>query len=59
MTEPISVKLQVKKGWTSQRAGGIEPGRSYVIEPISGKLQVKKGWTCTEGWRDRPREELM
>jgi hypothetical protein len=22
------------------------------------KFQVKKGWACTEGWRDRAREEL-
>jgi hypothetical protein len=37
---------------------GVEPGRSYVIEPISVKPQVKKGWACTEGWRERAREEL-
>ncbi len=55
MIEPISVKLQVKKGWTCTEGWRKELGSSYLIELISVKLQVKKGWTCTEGWRERAR----
>ncbi len=55
MKVPISVKLQVQKGWTCTEGWRDRAWRSYVKVPISVKLQVQKGWTCTEGWRERAR----